>query len=239
MPEKTLKFFSYHYYSRDFKSLQVICIENLFFVRFSVEKKSKMVYPSVMDFSGFEETRSDNPSDEEQMVFRYNRAERLKHAPKIVQDYYSGDFKPYKGGLFRSLISTRANKLLLATIIFTFGIIFFIRAFGPEKKSGRLSGVDISLSAFSYEDSVYASVKFYEASKKLKSDFEGGYPISALISAYDNEGILISEQKVTGKYEGNEIFLRTIFSDYDIMSIGAVCSMDDKLLKLDAPIEKR
>ncbi len=192
-----------------------------------------------MDFSNIEETREDNQNPEENLVFRYNREERLKHAPKIVQDYYSGKFGPYKGGLLKSLVNTRGNRLLFVTIIFTFGIIFFVRYFGPEKKSGSLNEVDVNLSAFSYEDSVYASVKFHEAGKKIRQNFEDGLPVYATFSAIDKEGTTVSEEKVVGKYEGNELFLRTTFQDYDIISVSAVCSMNDALLKLDCPIEKR
>ena len=131
-----------------------------------------------MDFSHFTETKTDEEQNkpDEQMVFHYNRAERLKHAPKIVQDYYSGDFKAYKGGLFKSLVATKANRLLFVTVIFTFGIILFIRYFGPEKRSGSLNKVDVSLSAFSYEDSVYVSVKYHSASKKVRENFTQEVP---------------------------------------------------------------
>lgn len=194
-----------------------------------------------MDFSNFEETRNDeeNKNLDERMVFHYNREERLKRAPKIVQDYYSGNFKPYKGGLFKSLVNTRANRLLFVTIVFAFGIILFVRYFGPEKRSGTLNKVDVNLSAFSYEDSVYASVKFNTAGKKIKGSFEGGVPVSATVYAFDKEGVTVSEEKLSGKYEGNELFLRTTFNDYDIIKVSAVCSMGEALLSLESPVEKR
>lgn len=192
-----------------------------------------------MDFSKIEETREENQKPEDNLVFHYNREERLKRAPKIVQDYYSGNFKPYKGGLLKSLVATRGNRLLFVTIVFTFGIILFVRYFGPEKRSGSLNKVDVSVSAFSYEESVYASVKFNEAGKKIKADFEDGVPIYATVTAYDKEGVSVAEEKLTGKYDGNEIFLRTTFSDYDIIKIGAVCGMGDGLLSLESPVEKR
>ncbi|MBQ9908379.1 MAG: hypothetical protein IJM48_01110 [Treponema sp.] len=192
-----------------------------------------------MDFSKIEETREDNSLPEENLVFHYSRAERLKRAPKIVQDYYSGNFKPYKGGLLKSLVSTRANRLLFVTIVFAFGIILFMRYFGPEKRSGNLMGVDTALSVFSYEDSVYASVKFSEAVKKHKEDFAKGIPVYATFTSYDGEGLPLSEVKVTGKYEGKETFLRTTFSDYDTIKVTAVCGMGDGLLSLESPVEKR
>ncbi len=191
-----------------------------------------------MDFSNLDETRPDKPTEEEQMVFHYNREERLKHAPKIVQDYYAGNFKPYKGGLLKSLVNTRGNRLMFVTIIFTFGIILFMNYFGPQKSSGTLSGLDVNLSAFSYEDSVYASLKIKEASKKKKADFTDGIPVSVTFSAYDRENTLVHEEKLTGKYEGNELFLRTSFSDYDIIKVSAVCSMKDSYSALESSIEK-
>ena len=194
-----------------------------------------------MDFSKINETKSDDELNhpEEQMVFHYSREGRLKHAPEIVQDYYSGKFHPYKGGLFKSLVNTKANRLLFVTIIFAFGIIYFVNFFGPQKSSGSLSGIDTHFSAFSYGDSVYASIKLSEAGKKKKADFEGGVPVSATVSAYDKEDNLLFEEKVSGKYEGNELFLRTTFNDYDILKVGAVCVMGDSFLSLEAPIEKR
>lgn len=194
-----------------------------------------------MDFSKIEEVKDDasHNNPDEQMVFRYNRAERLRHAPKIVQDYYSGEFAPYKGGLFKSLVKTRGNRLLLVTIVFMFGILIFMRAFGPQKSSGSLSGVDVNLSAFSYGDSVYASVKLSEAGKKKKPDFAEGVPVSATITAYDKENSVLFEERVGGKYDGNELFLRTTFTDYDIIRVGAVCNMGDSFASLESEIEKR
>jgi hypothetical protein len=194
-----------------------------------------------MDFSNFDETRTDDEQKhpEEQMVFHYNREERLKRAPKIVQDYYSGNFKPYKGGLFKSLVNTRANRLLFVTIVFAFGILWFVNYFGPQKSSGSLAGVDVKLSAFSYEDSVYASFKIEEAGKKKKALFVDGVPVSAVISACDKDGAVVHEEKVSGKYEGNELFLRTTFSDYDIIMVSAVCSMLEGAASLETQVEKR
>ena len=194
-----------------------------------------------MDFSKFEETRSDDEQKhpDEQMVFHYSREERLKRAPKIVQDYYAGDFKPYKGGLFKSLVNTRANRLLFVTIVFAFGILWFVNYFGPQKSSGSLAGVDVKLSAFSYEDSVYASFKIEEAGKKKKALFADGVPVSAVISACDKDGAVVHEEKLSGKYEGNELFLRTTFSDYDIIKVSAVCSMLEGAASLETQVEKR
>ncbi|MBR0100396.1 MAG: hypothetical protein IJP90_11885, partial [Treponema sp.] len=83
------------------------------------------------------------------------------------------------------------------------------------------------------------SVKFNEAGKKVKSDFTEGVPVWATVTAYDKDGGAVAEEKLIGKYEGNELFLRTTFSDYDIIRIGAVCGMGEALLSLESPVEKR
>lgn len=194
-----------------------------------------------MDFSKIEETKSEDEFNhpDEQMVFHYSREERLRHAPEIVQDYYSGKFHPYKGGLLKSLVNTRANRLLFVTIVFAFGIIYFVNFFGPQKSAGSLAGVDVHLSAFSYEDSIYASVKLSEASRKKKPDFEEGLPVTATITAYDKDNSVLGEKKVLGKYDGNELFLRTTFADYDIIKVSAVCNMLDSYASLESQVEKR
>ena len=194
-----------------------------------------------MDFSHIDETRSDDEQNrpDEQMVFHYSREERLKHAPEIVQDYYSGKFQPYKGGIFKSLVKTKANRLLFVTIIFAFGIIYFVNYFGPQKSAGSMAGVDVHLSAFSYADSVYASVKMSEAPKKKKADFADGVPVFATITAYDKENSVLGEEKIVGKYMGEELFLRTTFTDYDILKVSAVCNMLDSYTSLESQIEKR
>lgn len=192
-----------------------------------------------MDFSQFDETRGDSPDDEEQMVFHYSREERLRHAPKIVQDYYSGDFGPYKGGLFRSLVNTKANRLLFVAIVFCFGIVMFMNLFGPQKNVGSAGGVSVDLSAFSYDETVYASFCFEDAGKKRRADFADGVPVFVTFSALGADSLVIAEEKVAGKYDGNELFLRTTFTDYDIVMIRAVGVLNESYSTLESGIERR
>ena len=55
---------------------------------------------------------------EEPLIFRYNRNERLKNAPKNVQDFYSGNFSTAPKGLFKSLFANKTSKIMFLTIIF-------------------------------------------------------------------------------------------------------------------------
>lgn len=192
-----------------------------------------------MDFSKIEESREDNSDERNRMVFHYDREKRLRRAPEIVRDYYSGKFGPYKGGILKSLVSTRANRLLFVTIIFAFGIIYFVNFFGPQKSSGSLAKVDVHLSAFSYDDSVYASVRLSAAGKKIKGNFSEGVPVSAVITAYDKDNAAVVEERLSGKYAGEELFLRTNFADYDIIRVVAVCNMLDSYSALESQVDRR
>ena len=66
-----------------------------------------------MDFDKIQEGRSD---DKQELHFFYNREERLKNAPQIVQDYYSGKFKPTKG-FFRVMFATKGNRFLFVSLV--------------------------------------------------------------------------------------------------------------------------
>ena len=79
-----------------------------------------------MDFDKIQESRSD---DKEELHFFYNREERLKNAPQIVQDYYSGKFKPAKGFLELCLQQKEIDFCLLHLFCLShlFGDILFYR----------------------------------------------------------------------------------------------------------------
>ena len=59
------------------------------------------------------ETRSDN--EEENIVFHYSHENRIKNAPKIVQDYYNGNFKLNKG--IKVLFKNAPNRVLLISLV--------------------------------------------------------------------------------------------------------------------------
>lgn len=110
-----------------------------------------------MDFRNIDEGYNDNP--EENLVFHYNREERLKKAPKIVQDYHSGKLTAYKPGLFKALVSTKSNRMIFFALIICLAVVIFTGLFNkPEKNS--LNGIGVSVSAMSFDETVYVSLKF-------------------------------------------------------------------------------
>lgn len=193
------------------------------------------------DFSEIEECREDNASGggTERLVFHYSRDERVKRAPELVQKYYSGDFKAFRPGLFRALTATRPNRLILFALVICFAVVAFAGFFGPKKNACVFMGSDVELSAFSYDETVYVSLRFSDADKKHSGDFSDGIPVSAEFKIYGAEDVPVSEHSSVGKYMGKELFIRTTFADYDIVKATADVAILGELFHLEASVVRR
>ena len=191
------------------------------------------------DLSNSEESSKNG----EKLHFYYNREERLKHAPKIVRDYYDGSGgRPVKG-LFRVLVANRGNRIMLISVILFAAFVWFYSSFS-ERKSSTFMGASVTLSAFSYEDSVYASMKFSPPKNKRNkpnNNFAApvSFPVNVLFSAVDNNGGISAEQEVNDVYNGEDLFIRTRFNDYDIIKVKAVLSSGAEQKDFFVTVEKR
>ncbi len=187
-----------------------------------------------MDFNRISESHGDG--DEEKIVFYYNRQERLKHAPKNVQDLYNGNFKVFKPGLFKALVSTKTNRLAFVAMVMCFVLVIFLGIFN-KKNEGTLSEIPFELSAFSFNEQIYASLKIEEPSKKHK--IEGNKNFDVKFKFLDKEKNLVYEVPQLLIYEGKEAFLRTTYHDYDIFYVITEIETDKKVLELTATVDKR
>ena len=118
-----------------------------------------------------------HPDGDEPLVFRYSREERLKHAPKIVQDYYSGA-SAVKRGLLRSLVATKGNRFMLMSVGLCVGVVLLASVL-LRRDSASVYGVDTRLSAFSFDDAVYVSVQLGAAGSRYAHASELPLPVSA------------------------------------------------------------
>ena len=119
-----------------------------------------------MNFKNIDEGHQDNG---ENIHFLYNREERLKNAPKIVQDYYAGKVFNYDTGvkgLFKSLVSTKTNRFLLISIILFLACIYLF-SFLSKNQNSTACGFPVQFESFSYNERIYVSLKFLE--KKLNN----------------------------------------------------------------------
>ena len=200
-----------------------------------------------------------DPAATASLHFYYNREERLKNAPQSVRDYYEGKMNPEKG-LFRVLVSNRSNKFLLISIVLLAAFIWMFN-FLSKNVSDRIFGTECSLEAFSFDDTVYASLKFDEVKKSgikacLKNSLqtggtsgsssgeksgEGAYslPFTVVFTAFDNSGLVSDKKEIQEFFTGNELFVRTKFSDYDIIKVTALVQSEFESKEISAFIQRK
>jgi len=183
---------------------------------------------------------------EEKFHFYYSQEERLKHAPKIVQDYYSGEFKLNKG-LFKVLVSTRANRMILLSLLFCLVLVLFTTVFASFDK-GKIANMDFALTSFSFEEEIYVSLKIVPAKKinskinlknnsnKKKSE---NIPVEVKFSVFDVDKQLLDEKIISENFNGEELFIRTKFSDYDILTVSANVSALEQNCVLKATVQRK
>lgn len=193
-----------------------------------------MEYNDGAGLGGTEETREDG--GEETLKFYYSREERIKNAPQPVKDFYSGRLKAFRPGIFKALVATKGNRFMLFALIACFCVVIMLSLF-DRRNEGSASGVPVSLSAFSFEDTVYVTLKFEPLSRRCRNDGAARFDVS--IEYTDADGNDAEIQRFTHIYNGAESFLRTTFRDYDIVYVKAGISLEDESTVLSCRVERR
>ena len=178
-------------------------------------------------YDNIPESKSPDDGASENLVFRYNREERIKRAPKIVQDYYAGKMAPTKG-FFKVLVATKFNRMMLMAVALCFAVVIIANTFGNRPSLAVAAGFELELSAFRYDESVYAQVKIHPLKKSLKDknfDLEkyvkDQEKALATFCFVDADGQESAKLQKSGQIEKNAFFLRTNSPDYDIMQVSA------------------
>lgn len=197
-------------------------------------------------YDNIPETRpAEGEDSSDGMVFRYNREERIKRAPKIVQDYYAGKMNPTRG-LFRVLVATKFNRFMLFTVALCFAVVLIVNTFSARPNLATAAGFEFELSAFCYDESVYAQVKVHPLKKSLN---DKNFPIdqyikdeeavSAIFSFVDADGQTLDKIQKSAKIEKNAFFLRTNSSDYDIIKVEASAEILGQKVDLTSKVARR
>ena len=228
---------SYSTGAYDFKTSFDLCAHDYCNVIW-INSCSAMVPGKEMNFKNIDEGHQDNS---ENIHFLYNRVERLKNAPKIVQDYYAGKVFNYDTGvkgLFKSLVSTKTNRFLLISIILFLACIYLF-SFLSKNQNSTACGFPVQFESFSYNERIYVSLKFLE--KKLNNkEYMDSSDVSVIFYGVNNDGeISYKSEEFFEKYQGKEFFLRADFPDYDIIKVEAEISVKDKKDRITAKIKKR
>ena len=164
----------------------------------------------------------DEKDSEENLVFYYNREERLKDAPQNVKDYYSGKMKTAPKGLFKALVATKELRYVFATLCLVFAITLI---------AGLTMKNTFELNAFSFEDSVYVSLKICKT--------KPGETAQIVFTAYDSQGAEAKTETITQEVNGEESIFRTTFKDYDIIKIKADAKCGDKAKVIFAAVKQQ
>jgi hypothetical protein len=106
----------------------------------------------------------------EDIVFRYNRENRLLRAPKAVQDLYKTE-PPRRFSLLRPLVSSKPMTMMFVSILVLCIFMLVISFMGLLGDSYTLDGNLITVKAVQYEDAVIVVLK-----KSLKKGVFSRFP---------------------------------------------------------------
>ena len=162
-----------------------------------------------------DEIYTENPTEAE-LNFHYKREDRLKDAPTVVKKYYAGELPTAPKGLFKALVHTKSSRFTFMALILVLALVVALIFLGPKANQNSLGNTEFSLSAFSFEEKIYVSIK----TQTKNNQTEIQIPLELSISALDKENQIANQEKIETVITENEEFIRTIFTDYDIISIG-------------------
>ena len=77
--------------------------------------------------------------------------ERIRNAPKIVQDFYAGKVNQFDKGLFKVLVAKKSNRIIFIILILCLLIVFINGNLGNRKNLKVINGYECELQSFSYD----------------------------------------------------------------------------------------
>jgi len=186
-----------------------------------------MYPPEIKDFIMDEDERK--KLEDQGVVFYYNREERLKRMPENAK-LYNGELKR-KRGLFRVLLDSPGGKYILFVIVILIGIITALSLLDKPDEN-IAGGITASIKAFVFEDKVYVNLKFDKNEDILNA------AVSAEINSVNTDEKITDTKTLTGEYKGEELILRTTFSDFEIKKVTAKILINGEDSTLSVPVER-
>lgn len=153
-------------------------------------------------------------------VFHYNRDRRLASAPDNVQKAYRDGYTPNKG-FIKGLTANAGLRSILFVIVVLCAVIGAVTFFGAAPGTKTVNGVNLSLKAFLYEETVYVTLSA-EAAGAVKSL---PTPVEVTLNGLDADGSAVSTATLSGVLSDKKLSLRTTMPDYDIRKVSAVIKL--------------
>ncbi len=168
----------------------------------------------------FEDVEEIKPAEgNEELHFYYNREERLARAPRKVQQYYENpaSMQPVRG---IKIFFTKQNRFILFALIFFVGFTWIYSGLNRSRNQVAIDGIVYDLSAFSYEDEVYITIRSHFKAPD-KADRPTAFTANVFAINSDNQ---IQEKVVLdGLAEpATEQSVRTKVRDFDIKRIDVI-----------------
>ncbi len=182
-------------------------------------------------FEDVEEIVPDNEADKK-LKFYYNREERIAKAPQLVKDYYEGKLKPVLG--FKIFL-TKENRYIFFALIFFVGAAWIYTGLNKTRAGTTIAGVNFELSAFSYEEEVYVSLQM-KRSKKAKDN--SPVAVDAEFFAIDPNNQVGDKRSGQMVYDEGEKYIRTKFTDYDIIRVDVILNAGGTEKELSAEVKR-
>lgn len=181
---------------------------------------------------------------EEPLVFYHKRGEfRQYYSDEKLKDLAQGKNLP-KRGLFRVLVATKANRAIFTGMMMCIGLVFALSFLGGKSNEAIINGMFCDLSAFSFQDQVFASLEI-RPSYKTKRAHRGPYKQQSFTVAYkviDSDGAVSessSQEFLYDSPEGEGQFVRATFPDYDAAKVLCDVTLGDRTETLSVTIVKK
>ncbi len=166
----------------------------------------------------FEDVEEIIPDDgvEKPLKFYYNRENRIARASQQVRDYYDGKMKPVRG--FR-VFFTKQNRYIFIALIFFVAATWIYTGLNKTRAGTTLGGVNYELSAFAYEEEVYVSLRMKRSSRSRET---APVAVNAEFFAIDPNNQVGDKRVGQLIYDEGEKYIRTKFTDYDIIRVDVI-----------------
>ncbi|WP_308693332.1 hypothetical protein [uncultured Treponema sp.] len=174
--------------------------------------------------------------DENDLVFHYKRGSFRRHEQAIYRDLATGKNAPKKG-LIKVLFSTKGNKIVFFTMVMCIVLFFVLGIINGGADKNSIAGMTAKLSAFSFDEKVYASVEFSNFEKIENVD---SVPLKVQFDCLNAEGA------VADKFETLFSFtlkspkpVYAVFNDYDLVSVKCLLIYENESAVLECKISNR
>lgn len=182
-------------------------------------------------FEDVEEIKTADPN-EQPLKFYYNREERIANAPESVKKYYRGEMKPVRG--FRVLFN-KQNRFIFLALVFFVGATWIYTGFNKTRAYANIHGINFELTAFEYEEEIFISIKMKRSKKSTDTN---PAKVNAEVFVIDPNNQPGDKRDLSYIYEDGEQYLRTKFTDYDIIRVDVIMNVEGEEKELSAMVKR-